>query len=85
MLTPRQYLRQLKRQNEEETIMKLLELSNLTETEYWLMYYAFIKGRMVENTCAKLHIQKTKYHTMLNEALIKVEFTIDRLDKIRSL
>lgn len=85
MLTPRQYLRQLKRQKEDETILKLLELSNLTETEYWLMYYAFVKGRMVENICRKLNIQKTKYHTMLNEALIKVEFTINKLDKIRSL
>lgn len=85
MLTARQYLRHLKRQKEEKTIEKLLELSNLSELEYWLMYYAFVKGGMVENTCAKLHIQKTKYHTTMNEALIKVEFTIDRLDKIRSL
>lgn len=81
MLTTRQYLRTL----EPETLQKLFELSNLTETEYWLLYYAFIKKRMVENTCAKLHIQKTKYHTMLNEALIKVDYTINNLDKVRTL
>ena len=81
MLTTRQYLRNL----EPATLRKLFELSKLKDDEYWLLSYAFIKKRMVENTCAKLHIQKTKYHTMLNEALIKVDYTINNLDKIRSL
>ena len=84
MLSTRQYLRQLKKQKEEKTLLKLFKLSGLSETEYWLLYYAFVKGRMVENTCQKLHIQKTKYHTMLNEALIKVEFTINKIYKMRS-
>lgn len=81
MLTTRQYLRHL----EPETLKKLFELSKLTESEYWLLYYAFVQKRMVENTCAKLSICKTKYHTMLNEALIKVDYTINNLDKIRTL
>lgn len=81
MLTTRQYLRNL----EPDTLRKLFELSRLTESEYWLLYYAFVQKRMVENTCAKLSICKTKYHTMLNEALIKVDYTINNLDKIRSL
>ena len=77
MLTTRQYLRNL----EPDTLRKLFELSRLTESEYWLLYYAFIKKRMVENTCAKLSICKTKYHTMLNEALIKVDYTINNLPR----
>ena len=81
MLTTRQYLRNL----EPDTLRKLFELSKLTESEYWLLYYAFIKKRMVENTCAKLNICKTKYHTLMNEALIKVDYTINNLDKIRTL
>ena len=48
MLSTRQYLRQLKKQKEEKTLLKLFELSGLSEIEYWLMYYAFVKGRMVE-------------------------------------
>ena len=87
MLTTRQYLRMLGKTKEgKETLKKLLTIcTNLTETEYWLLYYAYHNNGMVENTCAKLHIQKTKYHTLLNEALIKVEYTINNLDKIRSL
>lgn len=87
MLTTRQYLRMLGKTKEgKETLKKLLAIcKSLTETEYWLLYYAYHNNGMVENTCAKLHIQKTKYHTMLNEALIKVEFTIRDLDKIRTL
>ena len=81
MLTTRQYLRQL----DKETLRKLFELSDLTDTEYWLLTYAFIQKRMRENTCLKLNIGTTKYSTMLNEALIKVEYKIKELDKLRTL
>ena len=80
-LTTRQYLRTL----DKPTLRKLFQQCNLSESEYWLLIYAFVEERMVENTCAKLSIGKTKYHSMLNEALIKVEFTIKELDKIRTL
>ena len=80
MLTTRQYLRQL----DKKTLEKLFKIANLSDMEYWLVTYAFIQKRMVENTCAKLSIQKTKYHTLLNEALIKVEYKLRDLDKIRS-
>jgi hypothetical protein len=63
----------------------LFKISELEEDEYWLLYYAFIEKRMRENTCAKLNIRTTKYHSMLNEALIKVDYTIKSLDKIRTL
>ena len=76
MLTTRQYLKNLDKQ----TLKKLFEIAELSEDEYWLLYYA-----LRENTCAKLNIGTTKYHSLLNEALIKIEYTIRSLDKIRTL
>ena len=81
MLTIRQYLRNL----DKETLKKLFKISELKEEEYWLLYYAFIEKRMRENTCAKLNIGTTKYHSILNGALIKLDYTIKQLDKIRTL
>lgn len=80
MTTTRQYLRSL----DKATLRKLFKICNLPEIEYWLLIYAFVEERLVENTCAKLAIGKTKYHSMLNEALIKVEFKIQELDKLRT-
>ena len=82
MLTTRQYLRNL----DKETLKKLFKICTfLNEDEYWVLYYAFVEKRMRENTCMKLSIGTTKYNTLLNEALIKVEFTIKQLDKIRTI
>lgn len=80
MLTIRQYLKHL----DKETLKKLFKIADLREDEYWLLYYAFVEKRMRENTCAKLNIRLSKYHTLLNEALIKVDYTIKELDKIRT-
>jgi hypothetical protein len=88
-LTTRQYLKTLAKSGELDTLRKLFKLSNLSEMEYWLLYYAYVdnngKGRLRENTCMKLNIRTTKYATLLNEALIKVDYTINSLDKIRTL
>ncbi len=81
MQTTRQYLKKL----DKPTLRKLLKICDLSETEYWLLIYAFVEERMRENTCAKLSIGKSKYHTMINEALIKVDYKIKELDKIRTL
>ena len=81
MLSTRQYLKQL----DKRTLKKLFELAELSEEEYWLVTYAFIERRMRENTCIKLGIGTNKYHTMLNQALIKIEFVIRQLDKVRTL
>lgn len=81
MRTTRQYLKQL----DKPTLRKLFKICELSETEYWLLIYAFVEERMRENTCAKLSIGKSKYHTMINEALIKVDYTINNLDKVRTL
>lgn len=80
MLTVRQYLRSL----DKETLNKLFKISDLAEDEYWLLHYAFVEKRMRENTCMKLNIRTTKYATLLNQALIKVEYKIRELDKIRT-
>ena len=71
-LTTRQYLKLLSK----DQLRLLFKNTDLTEDEYWLLTYAFIERRMVVNTCRKLHIQETKYHTMQNEALIKIKYTI---------
>lgn len=80
-LTTKQYLRSL----DKPTLRKLFKLATLSEEEYWLLIYAFVEERMRENTCMKLNIRTTKYATLLNEALIKVDYTINSLDKIRTL
>lgn len=81
MLTTRQYLRALPK----DKLEKLFKLTNLNNTEYWLLRYAFIEKRMRDNICMKLNIRKTKYHSILNEALIKVDFILNNLDKVRTL
>lgn len=65
------YLKKL----DEETVKKLLKISKLTELEYWVAYYSY-KKRMVQNTCMKLYIGKTTYHSTLNTALAKIELTL---------
>lgn len=80
MLTTRQYLKTL----DKPTLRKFFKICELSELEYWLLIYAFVEERMVLNTCAKLSIGKTKYHSMLNEVLIKVEYKIKDLDKLRT-
>ena len=81
MLTIRQYLKQL----DKPTLYKLFDLAELSDEEHWIVIYAYIEKRMRENTCAKLNIGTTKYSTLLNQALIKLEYTIKNLEKIRIL
>lgn len=57
----------------------LFKKSNLTETEYWLLRYALIQKRMVENICMKLNISRSTYRNMYNIALTKVDFTLNNL------
>lgn len=57
----------------------LFKKSNLTETEYWLLRYALIQKRMVENICMKLNISRSTYRNMYNVALTKVDFTLNNL------
>lgn len=57
----------------------LFKKSNLTETEYWLLRYALIQKRMVENICMKLNISRSTYRNIYNIALTKVDFTLNNL------
>ena len=89
MLTTRQYLRIIGQDTQGKIKLEKLfyiakEEYNLSDDEYWLLKYVFIQDRMRDNICAKLHIGRTKFSTMLNEALIKIEYTIRDLDKIRT-
>ena len=79
MLTTRQYLKTLDRAQ----LRKLFEQCDLTETERWLLFYAFVEKRLRENTCDKLSLSSRQYHYLLNIALCKVEIKIKELDKIR--
>ena len=81
MLTIRQYLRTLPK----DELFKIFMNSNLSEIEYKLMCFSFIDKYLRDKTCLKLHVQKTKYHSILNSALIKVNFTIKKLEKVRIL
>lgn len=90
MVSVREYLRNYSKTKEgRDTLRKLfrfgLENADINEQDFWLLIYAYVEGRMRENTCMKLNIRLTKYNSMLNEALIKINFTINKLDKIRTL
>jgi hypothetical protein len=90
VITTRQYLRHIAKEKDgKEKLRKLFEIAKdrycLNDSEYWLLIYCFVQDRMRENICARLNIGTTKYASMLNEALIKIEYTIRDLDKIRTL
>lgn len=80
-LTIRQYLRSL----DNPVLYKLFKESNLKEEEYNLVVCAFIHKYLVAKTCMQLNISKSKYHSMLNEILIKIEYKIKEYDKLRTL
>jgi len=82
MNTPK-YLKNL----DKITLKKLLEIAkgDLSEDEYWILYYCYVEKRMAENTAAKLHISRSKYFISKSIALIKMEYVIKKLDKIQTL
>ena len=49
----------------------------LTNSEYWLIEYTYIKEESVYQTCELLGFSKTLYHTTLNRALSKLDILID--------
>lgn len=81
MLTIRQYLRTL----DKRVLQKLFNMTKLTPEELQLVTYAFIDKHKVEKSCRMLNISKTKYHSTLNEALIKLEYQLITLDKLRTI
>lgn len=79
MLTIRQYLRTLPK----EELYKIFKNADLSEIEYKLVCFSFIYKYLRDKTCLKLHVQKTKYHSILNSALIKIDFTLKNNEKVR--
>lgn len=80
-LTVRQYVKLLSK----DQLRQLFKETDLTDDEYWLLTYAFIERRMVVNTCRKLNISEGKYHYTLNQALIKVKYTLLETPELYSL
>ena len=74
--------KRLLKEFDKDTIKKVLKLSDLSESEYWVLYYSLIENRMVQNTCAKLSISQAQYFIIQKLALLKVEFTLKKLIKI---
>lgn len=90
MITTRQYLKFYSKDKDgRATLRRLFNLAkeekNITELDYWLLIYTYAECRMRDNVCAKLNIGSTKYATALNEALIKIDIVINKLDKLRNL
>ena len=91
MITTRQYLRFYSKDNDGRVILrKLFQMAkdegSITEIEYWALIYTYADCRIMrDNTCAKLNMSSTKLATTLNEALIKIDYTINKLDKLRNL
>ena len=80
-LTTRQYIKLLSKEQKRQ----LFKETDLTDDEYWLLTYAYIENRMVANTCRKLNMSEGKYHYTLNQALIKIKYTLLETPKLYSL
>jgi hypothetical protein len=81
MITTRQYLRFYSKDKDGRIALRKLfkqakENNDITEEEYWLLIYAYVECRMVENTCAKLGMCKVTYASRLNIALLKMEYIL---------
>lgn len=80
MITTRQYLRFYSKDKDGRIALRKLfkqakENNDITEEEYWLLIYAYVECRMVENTCAKLGMCKVTYASRLNIALLKMDIS----------
>lgn len=89
-ITARDYLKFYSKDKEGRIKLRKLfamarDEGEITEQEFWLLTYAYAECRMVENTCAKLAICKKTYHTIQNQALIKIHYILKNLDKMYTL
>lgn len=86
----RQYLRNYSKTKEGKIKLKklfkiALNEEDINEIDYWILIYFYAECRMRANIEAKLNMSSTKLATSLNEALIRINFTINKYDKIRNL
>ena len=90
MITAKQYLKFFSKDKDGRIKLRkifniALDNGDITEQEFWLLTYAFVECRMVENTCAKMAICKKTYHIYLNQALIKIHFVLSKLNNLYTL
>lgn len=60
----------------EAEIAEIIKHRDLTDEERWLIYYTFVKNRMVPNTCAKLYMSESKFYKVQDRALIKLYYIL---------
>lgn len=65
----------LKNKNKFE-IKELIKHPDLSETEKWVIYYAFGEDRYIANICIKLNISERQYHIIKDQALIKLYYIL---------
>lgn len=85
MITTRQYLKFFSKDKDGRIkLHKLFKIAKdnneINELDYWLLTYAYAEGRMVDNTCNKLAMCKKNYHIYLNQALIKIGYTLANIN-----
>ena len=68
----KKYLKTLNRYQ----VKELVQHSDLTQEERWIIYYTFREDRYVANTCAKLYISESKFYKTQDEALIKLYYIL---------
>lgn len=73
-----QSIKQYLKHADKAKIRKMLKESDLSELEYWVIYYGYVENRMVENICMKLNISRAYYFIIKNKALIKLHYTHNR-------
>ena len=61
----------------EKEIEELSKHPDFSELERWIIYYTYVKKRLVANTCMKLSISERQFFMILSEVLIKVYYILD--------
>lgn len=78
MLKTKRYLKALAEYSKQK-LLSLLQSAELAEDEYLLVYYMFYKEKMRDNICDHMAIGRTKYASLLNSALIKIDIKLRHL------
>lgn len=64
---------------------ELFDFEDLTKEEHMVLVETYLKKELIEHTCNKMAIGKTKYYEILRAALIKIRYKICELDKLFAL
>lgn len=76
----RQILRALGKKPEGKVKLRELLFKNrqrLTEREYWIIEFIYLKRLSIENVANKFNLSKGYFHSVLNIALTRFETLID--------